>query len=121
MASRADAGDVPLYQPAPEWVVAQAIPPAAKLGADAPTMVLLNSQQQIENARVWSYTDAATRIASPEMLSQLTTLTIPWAPDKGDLIFHQLEILRGSQKIDVLAQGQRFTVLGANSRSSSAS
>jgi tetratricopeptide (TPR) repeat protein len=111
MASAAEAGEVPLYQPAPAWVVTAAVPDATKLPPDAPAVVILDMQQRIEGALVWSYTDSATRIASPEMLSQLATLAVPWAPDKGDLIVHELAILRGGQRIDLLAQGQKFTVL----------
>ncbi len=45
------------------------------------------------------------------MLSQAATLTVPWLPDKGDLIVHDLTILRGNQVIDLLAKGQKFIVL----------
>jgi tetratricopeptide (TPR) repeat protein len=111
MASAAQAGETPLYQPAPAWVEPAALPDAAKLPQDAPAVVILDMQQRIEGGRLWSYVDSATRVASPEMLSQLATLTVPWAPDKGDLIVHELSILRGGQRIDLLAQGQKFTVL----------
>nr|WP_274705230.1 DUF3857 domain-containing protein [Sphingomonas sp. H160509] len=45
------------------------------------------------------------------MLAQATSLALPWAPDKGDIIVHELAIWRGSQRIDLLANGQKFTVL----------
>src|SRR3954447_17221135 len=83
MAPAAEAGEIPLYQPAPAWVVTGALPDATKLPADARAVVILDMQQRIEGGRVWSYVDSATRIASPEVLSQLATLTVPWAPDKG--------------------------------------
>ena len=109
--SRVEAAELPLYQPALDWVVPAILPDTSKLTGDAPAMVVFDMQQRIEDGRVWSYVDVATRATSPEMLSRLATLTVPWAPDKGDLIVHELTILRGSQRIDLLAQGQKFTVL----------
>jgi tetratricopeptide (TPR) repeat protein/transglutaminase-like putative cysteine protease len=105
------AGEVPLYEPAPAWVVPATLPDTAMLSADSPAAVLVDMQQRIEDGRTWSYVDVATRAASPEMLSRLATLTAPWAPDKGDLIVHELAILRGGQRIDLIAQGRKFTVL----------
>ena len=119
VSTAAQAGELPLYQPAPDWVVAAPLPDIAKLPADAPAILVHDSQQRIEAGRLWSYEDRAMRISSPEMLSQFATLTLPWMPDKGDLIVHELAILRGGQRIDLLAQGQKFTVL--RNRSSSAS
>jgi tetratricopeptide (TPR) repeat protein/transglutaminase-like putative cysteine protease len=110
-ASAAMASETPLYQPAPAWVVPAPAPDPAKLPKDAPATIIYDAQQRIENGRLSSYVDTATRVASAEMLSQLATLTIPWAPDKGDLIVHELSILRGDKRIDLLAQGQKFTVL----------
>ncbi|HXH15921.1 MAG TPA: DUF3857 domain-containing protein [Sphingomonas sp.] len=105
------ASDVPLYQAAPAWIVPAAAPTTATTGVDSPAILIYDTQQRIENGRLWAYMDVASRIASPEMLAQATSLTLPWAPDKGDLIIHELSILRAGQRIDVLAKGQKFTVL----------
>jgi tetratricopeptide (TPR) repeat protein/transglutaminase-like putative cysteine protease len=103
------ASDTPLYQPVPAWVIAApAMPP---IGEDTPPIALLDFQYRIEKGQVWSYVHQQTRIVSPEMLSQAATLTLPWAPDKGDLIVHGINILRGDKRIDLLAKGQKFTVL----------
>jgi len=111
-AAPAVAGETPLYQPAPAWIAAAPVPAGDPgKGADAGSVVILDLQQRIEGGRLWSYVDSATRIASPEMLSQMANLAIPWVPDKGDLIVHELSLLRGGQRIDLLAQGQKFTVL----------
>lgn len=107
----ARASDTPLYQPAPAWIVPMALPDLAKLDANAPANVILDLQQRVENGRLWAYVDSATRIASPELLAQATNITLPWMPDKGDLIIHELSIQRGSERIDLLAKGQKFTVL----------
>ncbi len=105
------AGEVPLYQPAPAWVVPAPLPEAAKLGGSAPASVIYDMQQRIEDGRLWSYFDGATRITSPEALAAMATMTVPWAPDKGDLIVHELTILRAGKPIDLLALGQKFTIL----------
>lgn len=104
------ASDTPLYQPAPSWVIAPP-PVPASAAEELPPIVLLDFQKRIEGDRLWSYVHQQTRIASSEMLSQAATLTLPWAPDKGDLIVHGLTILRGDQRIDLLAKGQKFVVL----------
>lgn len=104
------AGEVPLYQPAPGWIDKAAMPKLAADG-DPPSMMILDNQQRIEKGQLWDYADVATRAGSAEALTQLSSLTLPWAPDKGDLIIHELSILRGDQVIDVLASGKKFTVL----------
>ncbi|MFM9828144.1 MAG: DUF3857 domain-containing protein, partial [Sphingomonas sp.] len=93
------------------WIVAP--PPLSKAAsnADSPPLERFDIQQRIENGQLWAYVDTATRANSPELLSQLATLAIPWAPDKGDLIVHELTIERGDERIDLLAKGPKFTVL----------
>lgn len=107
----ARAGEVPLYQPVPDWV--RPAPPItpAQLSASSPITVLMDNQQRLQDGQVWGYVDTATRVASAEMLSNAGTLSIPWQPSKGDLIVHRLEILRGTERIDLLASGKRFTVI----------
>lgn len=101
------AGTEPLYQPAPAWVQPAAIPTTPGL----PPLVLFDSQQRYEGASSWSYSDVVRRIANAEELGKQTSLTLPWVPDKGDLIIHKLEIIRAGQVIDLVAKGQRFAVL----------
>lgn len=107
----AHAGDKPLYEPAPGWLKPVPAIDAAKLSDADPVMLMLDQQQRLENGQVWQYTDTATRIASPQLLTQIGTLQFPWDPAKGDLIVHRLEILRGGEKIDLLAGGARFNVI----------
>ena len=105
------AGENPLYQPAPVWVTPAALPDQTVQQDGSSPNVLLDLQQRAENGQLSSYVDTVSRIASPEQLAQMANVTIPWVPDKGDLIVHELSILRGSERIDLLAKGQRFTVL----------
>ena len=99
------------YGPAPAWVVRAALPDLTKQGAEAPIIVLFDNQQRIDGDTLTVFMDAATRAATPDMISQMANLTLPWLPDKGDLIIHELSIQRGGERIDLLAKGQKFTVL----------
>lgn len=107
----AQAGDKPLYQPAPAWVKPAPEIDVAKLVDADPIMLMIDHQQRIEQGRTWAYGEMALRIASPQVLTQSGTLPLPWDPAKGDLIIHSVQILRGSERIDALAGGKRFTVL----------
>lgn len=105
------AGEKPLYQPAPAWVVpAPSIDPA-KLGDDTPLFVVVDTQDRLADGTVWTYRDIATRMASPDVVAQAGTINIEWAPAKGDLIVHKVEIIRGGQRIDALAGGKQFMVI----------
>lgn len=105
------AGDKPLYQPAPDWV--KPAPPidTSKLDGESPVVMLADQQHRLHDGQLWAYTDGATRIASAQMLNQAGTVQLPWQPDDGDLIVHKVEILRGGERIDALAKGERFSVL----------
>ena len=107
----AHAGNVPLYQPAPEWVAAAPPIDASNLNDASPLFLRFDQQQRVENGRVWTYSDNAVRIANGQMLAQAGTLALPWQPDAGDLIIHGVEIIRGDQHIDLLANDTKFTVL----------
>jgi len=107
----ARAGETPLYQPTPEWVVPAQLPDVTALPASAPALLIFDGQHRIAEGTLWSYVDTAQRIISSEVLNQMATLTIPWMPDKGDLIVHELAIIRDGQTIDLLADGKTFTVL----------
>jgi tetratricopeptide (TPR) repeat protein len=111
MTSPAVAGDVPLYQAVPDWIEKAVLPDPAKLEGEPPMMLVFDNQQRIEDGRLWSYADIATRAGSADALGQLSSFTLPWSPDKGDLIVHEVTILRGGQAIDALASGKGFSVL----------
>lgn len=111
-AGTAHAGEQPLYQPAPAWVTpAPPISAAKTTSSAAPIVVLLDTQQRLADDQVWRYVDAATRVASAEVLAQAGMINVPWQPTQGDLIIHRIEIIRGEEHIDLLANGKRFTVL----------
>jgi tetratricopeptide (TPR) repeat protein len=103
------AGEAILYQPAPAWVIPAKLPESA--GAASPAIVVYDVQQKVEGGTLWQYLDTATRIASPEQLGQLSTIALQWSPDKGDIVIHEMAIVRGGQTIDLLASGKKFDVL----------
>src|SRR5690606_14557035 len=101
------AGEEPIYQPAPDWVLPAELPTARS----GPPIVLLDEQKRIEGNRVWSYSDRAFRIDNPQVLQGAGTIQAQWMPDKGDLIVHRVAIVRDDEEIDVLKDGARFDVL----------
>ena len=109
-ASVAHAGDQPLYNPAPDWVTLAKLDTVPRADSDG-GLILYDVQQRIDGATVWSYVDSAMKLDTPEALAQNSNITLAWGPDKGDLIIHQLAIVRGNDVIDALAGGQKFTVL----------
>lgn len=105
------ASDKPVYAPAPEWVSPAVMPDAAKLTDASPAMVIYDQQQRVSDGQVWAYVDQATRVISPQTMAELGTVQLAWQPDSGDLIVHRAEIVRGAERIDLIAQGQKFEVL----------
>ncbi len=110
-ATAAQASDKPIYAPAPDWVTPAPAVDLATLADDAPVFLILDRQQRLQDGQVWSYQDTETRAANPEILSQIGTVSLTWSPDKGDLIIHRAEIVRGAEHIDLLKGGDPFTVL----------
>jgi tetratricopeptide (TPR) repeat protein len=111
IAGPAQAADVPLYRAAPAWVKpAPPIDPAS-LNDAGPILLVFDQQQRMADGEVVGYVEIATRMASPEVIAQSGTISVPWHPDRGDLIVHRVEIERAGKVIDLLADGKRFTVL----------
>ncbi|QIQ86997.1 MAG: DUF3857 domain-containing protein [Erythrobacter sp.] len=103
------AGDEILYEPAPDWV--EAIDLASIERDPANGQVVQDKQVRIESGRLWEYFDNVYRINSLQEMTQVGTITAQWLPDKGDLIVHEIAILREGETIDVLAAGEEMEVL----------
>jgi tetratricopeptide (TPR) repeat protein/transglutaminase-like putative cysteine protease len=106
------AADQVQYGPAPSWVQPTPLPRDAGTSSDAAfRFVLTDWQLNFSAAADESYVNNVLRIQTPQGLQALGTLTIPWDPATSVLTVHRLHIIRGTQVIDVLANGQTFTVL----------
>lgn len=103
------AGDDILYDPHPDWVEITEIDGEDRY-SDSP-FVLVDQQARIEAGQLWTYVETAIALDTPQALTQFGTLSASWLPDKGDLIIHRAELLRGAKVIDLLAEGGEFEVL----------
>jgi tetratricopeptide (TPR) repeat protein len=111
VASPAIAADELKFGKAPSWVVPQAVPTDAGRPSEAPVALLLNDQQvRLEPGKTATYSETAMRIQKPEGLA-VGNISIPWNPATDTVTVNKLEIHRGSQVIDVLAGGQKFTTM----------
>ena len=108
LAGPAWAGEQVLYEPAPDWVEPADFASALRGSQE---VVLLDRQRLLDGGTLHSYEDVAVRLKTPEAVRQLNTMAIRWQPDKGDLHFHRLEIVRPDETIDVLAGGAQFSVI----------
>ena len=109
LATPALAGETVLYEDTPEWVSVSEIDPA-KISEGPPELVS-DFQHRISDGVVFSYTDSAVRIDNPQELMNRGTLQLEWLPDKGDLTIHKLQIIRGEETIDLVADGNEFEVI----------
>ena len=105
------AGDVPILAATPEWVVAAPPIDTAVSTGGKPAFPLFDEQYLVDGARSTAYLDAAYAITNPEMLTRFGTIKVKWQPAHGDLAIHKIEILRGSERIDLTGNGTGMTVL----------
>ena len=92
------------------WVVPQAVPSAAKPTGAAVQFLLADRQVELTAKTVNYYVENAIRIQTPQGLSALGTITLIWDPDSDVLVVHKVDLIRGGKVIDLLADGQRFTI-----------
>jgi tetratricopeptide (TPR) repeat protein len=103
------AADALKFGPPPAWVHAQPIP-AAK-ASDAPISLLLNDQQiAFDHGKITTYNELAYKIENPQGLAA-GNLSIVWQPATDTVIVNKVQIRRAGKVIDILANGQTFTVL----------
>jgi tetratricopeptide (TPR) repeat protein len=110
--SAAFAGDKFEIGAPPEWVKEAAIAPGNDASDDAPIKILLADWQfHLGSPGAEGYFHVMTRAQTPQGLDFLATVPVPWNPATDSLTIHKLHILRDDKTIDVLADGQSFTVL----------
>lgn len=107
------AGEVPLYQPSPDWVI---LPDLQAVLSDESvaneSLVSFDRQIKLEDGEAWSYADVILRANSNEMLAQIGRLHGRWQPELGDFIIHEIQIIRNGEQIDILSSNsKRFEVL----------
>ncbi|WP_370179627.1 tetratricopeptide repeat protein [Alteriqipengyuania sp.] len=105
----AQAGDTVLYGVESAWIDVADLPPATE--NQGSPLRLIETQTRLEDGVVTTYGDIAFALDSSEALGALNNITLDWMPDKGDLIVHRVELVRGGQVIDLIARGARFEVL----------
>jgi tetratricopeptide (TPR) repeat protein len=111
-AGHASAADQPVYAPAPAWVEQADIPKHTASDRTAAVRRLLEDvQDRLGPDGLDSYFERADLIQTPQGLDTVGTIALSWNPDTDRMIIHQLKIIRGDQTIDLLARGQKFTVL----------
>ena len=102
----------PIIAPAPAWVEPVAVgTPDPALADRAVQLLLTNGQSLYAANQSEQYVDVAFLVQNAQAMQGLGSITLPWNPDLSDLIVHKVQIIRGSQVIDLLAGGRRFTVL----------
>ena len=112
-ASMAHAEDQVGRGPPPAWVrpVPAAAAPALPITAgDAFRIELLDQQFHFDEngSHAWAHTRMA--LLSPQALGGLGTVVLPWSPSSQNAVVHQLDIIRGDERIDALT-GKEFAVL----------
>lgn len=111
VAGVARAADQPQYGPAPPWVKPVAIPPPAKAGGAAVQVLLRNDQMAFEPDGDAFYSESAKQVVSEQGLPLVGNIILTWQPSTDTLTIHRLEIIRGSQTIDLTDGGKSVTVL----------
>lgn len=118
--AQTSANSAPIIAPPDSWVMP--LPPAEtsiKAGKTtaAPatglpaTLISLDMQARFTADGSARYAASSVRIETPQGLAALGNVSIPWSPDTSSLTVHRLAIRRGAETIDILANGQTFTVL----------
>ncbi|MEA1673557.1 tetratricopeptide repeat protein [Nitrospirillum sp. BR 11163] len=105
------ATDAPMRGPAAAWVKQPALPSKMGPKGEAAIQLLLQDEQlNFTPNGTEFFLETATRIQTPQGLTALGTLSLPWKPSTDTLTIHKLHIIRDGEVIDVLAR-QSFTVL----------
>lgn len=116
LSTEAYAEDQVLIAPPPEWVAvppakSASLAPAAEAQEDMPVRVVdVDYQIRLEPDRQSIYTAMAIKFLTPQGLSA-GNISLPWQPGNDTMTVHSVRIRRGNELIDVLEEGQTFSVL----------
>lgn len=103
------AREAPRYEAAPGWVDDVSVVSVDK-GEDN-SLIVSDHQVRIEDGLRWDYHDRVYRLSDVKDLSDIGTLKFQWLPDKGDLIIHEIAIVRDGHTINVLDQSKGLEIL----------
>lgn len=99
------------FGPPPAWVQSHSIPDKNNAPSEAPIALLLSDQQiKLEPGSTSTFVQTAIKIQTGEGLGA-GNVSIPWDPATDTVTVHKLLILRGTETIDVLKNGQTFTTI----------
>jgi hypothetical protein len=111
-APAAHAADQPLYAPPAPWVDVAPIPPApSDDGAPAIQVLIDDHQTRLDPAGDAFYAHRAFKILKPEGLASVKSISVIWSPATETITWHTLAIIRGGQRIDLLADPRAMLVL----------
>lgn len=99
------------YGPVPAWVLLQPLVIKAKAADAAAVEILLwDTQYRLDPGGITTVVHYAVRLNNPQALAG-GNLTVMWDPAFDDASVNSVRIIRGSEAIDPLANGQKFTIL----------
>ena len=106
------AADTVAFGPVPNWVEPQKAPETLPNPAGSAVRILLSDQQlNLAPSLSEQYVDSVILIQTPQGLSQAGNVVLAWRPDTDVVTVHKLTVSRGGKVIDLLASGQKFTVI----------
>jgi tetratricopeptide (TPR) repeat protein len=101
-----------MYGPPPAWIKPVTRPVSDGSRPQAPTRMLLHSRQIRFGASTSEvYVESYLLVQTPQGLTGMGSIALPWKPDTDVLTVHKFQVLRGDKVIDILANGQSFEVL----------
>jgi len=107
----AQAADQLQFGSPPSWVVSQQVPaPSAEPGNSPIEILLSDAQVNLQPDALSTYSHTAIRINNAQGLAA-GSVAATWDPEFDSVTIHQVTIRRGGQTIDVLGNGQKFTIL----------
>lgn len=110
-ATPAWAGEEILFGPPPEWVAARDAAPESVVESGLPVVLLsFDTQVRTEGGRQDTYTASKLKFLTAQGLAA-GNLALSWRPESDDLTVHKVVVHREGETIDVLGEGQAFTVL----------
>ena len=103
------------FAPAPAWVRPVALPiispiTSSALGNLAVRGLIDDRQLRAEPGKLVLHSVAAVQFLTPEGL-QAGNIAVEWRPDKDRIEVNRLIVIRAGKQIDLIAAGQKFTIL----------